>query len=369
MWTHEELDYRREAEYTERLRRNAEGRPQERVPAVLWSCTTRRILVSEFLEGTTVLAFLRARDGHDEATAQWLRRSGCDLHVVSRTIIDNFLSAVFRHGMFHADLHPANLLILPGNAVGYVDFGITGAISGYSRRNLVALTLAYTRADLDGMAESFFRVCSMGDDADPAEFKRQLKACGDSWYRRDGTACELRKNFTLVMLDMLRLSRATRIWPVRDVVKYIRSAIAIDGLISRMAPSFNVGQHLEEICAMHLRWQMPLALFTPTTFLDWASSGARLMADGTARLGTALAHLGARASNAGRTPGRVTPRRGLEPSVALALVVLFASAALLPSAPPSSQLAAGPAPIAVLSTMLTCGVLAASIRRLRRRGR
>ena len=48
------------------------------------------------------------------------------------------------------------------------------------------------------------------------------------------------------MLDFLTLSRKAGIGPERDVIKYIRSAIAADGLITRFAPSFSVGHHLEK---------------------------------------------------------------------------------------------------------------------------
>ena len=57
------------------------------------------------------------------------------------------------------------------------------------------------------------------------------------------------------MLDMLTLSRKTGIWPERDVIKYIRSAIAADGLITRFAPGFNVGRYLEEVCQRWVAWE------------------------------------------------------------------------------------------------------------------
>ena len=133
-WTREELDYRREARYADKLRRNAEGNLQEKIPAVLWEPTTRRILVLEFLEGTTVLDYLRALGAGDEVSARRLRGAGFDPDRFARHIIDNFLGDAFQHGVFHADLHPANLLVLPGDVVGYVDFGITGVLSRYSRR-------------------------------------------------------------------------------------------------------------------------------------------------------------------------------------------------------------------------------------------
>ena len=127
----------------ERLRRNA----QTRTSAFLkCSCLTQRVARwSVNFEGDTMLAYLRALESPDEQLVDGLRAIGFEPDHTARNIIDNFLGDVFQHGMFHADLHPANLMILPDNTVGYIDFGITGTISKYSRRNLVALTLAYTR--------------------------------------------------------------------------------------------------------------------------------------------------------------------------------------------------------------------------------
>ena len=282
-WTKEELDYRCEARYMEQLRRNARNNLHERVPEVIRAYTTRRILVTEFFEGETVLAYLRALEMNDELMFRRLKSSGFDAHQVARHIIDNFLGDAFQHGIFHADLHPANLMILPGNVVGYVDFGITGVISRYSRQNLVALTLAYTRGDLDGMCEAFFKVSAIDRDSDTQRFRNGLKRLADGWYEMSGTRRRLRKNFTLVMLDMLRLSRATSIWPERDVIKYIRSSIAIDGLITRFAPGFDVGHHLEVVCDSYLKWQIRKSLFAYNTLVGWATSSEHMMRDGAFR--------------------------------------------------------------------------------------
>jgi ubiquinone biosynthesis protein len=292
-WTREELDYRHEARYMEQLRRNADDNPREHIPAVLWDFTTRRTLVAEFLEGTTLLAYLRARDAGDELTFRHLRASGFEPEQMARNIIDNFLGDVFRHGMFHADLHPANLMILPNNTVGYIDFGITGVLSRYSRQTLISLTLAYTRGDLQGMCDAFFKVSIAEEDASAGKFRARLDDLSRGWYETVGGERRLRKNFTLVMLDMLQLSRQTGVWPERDVIKYIRSAIAIDGLITRFAPTFNLGSHLKVVCERHLKWGVRGALFTYDTLLGWAISGEHLTWDGPHRASRLISRIAA----------------------------------------------------------------------------
>jgi ubiquinone biosynthesis protein len=287
-WTHEELDYRREARYADRLRRNAADNPSERVPEVFWELTTRRTLVMEYMPGVTELEYLRALSSGDEWASHRLRSSGFEPNRFARHIIDNFLGDAFRYGVFHADLHPANLLVLPDDVVGYVDFGITGVLSRFSRRYLVAMTLAYTRADVEGMAEAFSKLTTSDPDADPVRFRTSLAEMSQEWYEGEGSNTVFKKNFTLVMLDMLTLSRKTGIWPERDVIKYIRSAIAADGLITRFAPGFNVGRHLEEVCQRWVTWESRRAALSYDALAGWAMSSGRLVEDGAARATTVL---------------------------------------------------------------------------------
>jgi ubiquinone biosynthesis protein len=286
-WTVEELDYRREARYADRLRRNAADNQFERVPAVFWDLTTRRTLVMEYMPGVTALAYLRETEAESEPASK-TRAPQFDRDRFARHIIENFVGDVFRHGVFHADLHPANLLVLPGEVVGYVDFGITGVLSGYSRRHLVAMTLACTRADVDGMADAFFRLATSDAESDPALFRSSLAAASQDWYEGDGSETVLKKNFTLVMLDMLILCRKAGILPERDVIKYIRSAVAADGLITRLSPGFNVARCLEDACQELVMWELLRTLRSPDLLSTVLESGRHLLENGAARAITVL---------------------------------------------------------------------------------
>ncbi len=287
-WTREELDYRSEARYMEHTRRHAGDNAKELVPAVFWNYTTHCVLTLEFLEGVTVLDYLRALAAGDEVLQHKLNTMGFAPHQFACNIIENFLADAFRHGMFHADLHPANLMICRDNTVGYIDFGITGVLSPYLRRHLVALTLAYARGDLDGMCGAFFKVSSRDTNSDAEGFRNGLGMLAGEWYMVQGKVRHLRKNITLVMLDLLTLSRQTGIWPERDVIKYIRSTVAIDGLITRFAPTFDVGRYLETICDRYLRGQVRQELFAFDTLVDWSSSSGHLIRDGALRAATFL---------------------------------------------------------------------------------
>ncbi|HUG70843.1 MAG TPA: AarF/UbiB family protein [Pirellulaceae bacterium] len=302
-WTVEELDFRSEARYMKQLRRNAAENSRERIPAMYPEYSTERVLVVDFLEGVTLLDHIRNQD--DPRHQQRLAREGFDCDQFSRAIIDNFLGDAFRHGMFHADLHPANLIILPNNVVGYIDFGITGVISQFSRQNLVTMTLAYARRDLDGLCARFFDVSSMDERSDPAAFRAGIKRLADKWYKGGEDDPSLQITTTMVMLDMLLLSRQTGIWPQRDVIKYIRSAIAIDGLIRQFAPHFDVGDYLAVACRRYLSWHARKSLLSHDALINWSKASAELMRSGAFRFSTFLERVG----DASTQRSSIHPRR------------------------------------------------------------
>jgi ubiquinone biosynthesis protein len=286
-WSQEELDFRHEGHYMEELGRNARDNALEKVPRVYWSCTTARILTTEFLAGTTVSAYLRKREAGQSLNVF----EGFNNRTFSANLIDNFLGDAFRHGMFHADLHPGNLVIMQGNVVGYVDFGISGVLSRYSRRHLIAMTLAYARGDLDAMCESFFRITTFDQNASLTEFRRRLREVSAGWYGAQETRSRLRKSITSIMLDLLMLSRENGIWPQRDVIKYIRSAIALDGLVKTFTPGMDIGRHLEQACERHIKWDSMRNLVSRDTVAGWFGGYANLVRNGALRAVTALRRL------------------------------------------------------------------------------
>ncbi|MHB8766183.1 MAG: ABC1 kinase family protein, partial [Deferrisomatales bacterium] len=114
-----ELDFRREAEAAEAMARNFRGFPGVRIPRVHWAWTTRRVLTTDLVEGVKI-SHAGARGRRDyEALAELGARA--------------FLKQVLEDGLFHADLHPANLLVTPDGEIAYLDFGIHGRLSPAER--------------------------------------------------------------------------------------------------------------------------------------------------------------------------------------------------------------------------------------------
>ncbi len=306
-WTREELDYRYEARFMAALATNAADNPREAVPEVVRELSTARILVADFLEGPTVLDLIRATSKSSEELLAESAAPNFKATTFARNIVTNFVSDAFHNGLFHADLHPANLIVLPDNVVGYVDFGITGSLSRYSRRNMVALTLALTRADIDGLVVFFLRISTLDPGADVEAFRRGVRDLLEIWFEPGTNGRRLKTTFTTVMVDMLHLSRQTGIWPTPDVVRYIRSVITADGLVSRFAPDLDAGALLEQVCEETLVSELWRTRLAPENLADWTSSGVRLLQEGPVALNALLEQLSGGTPTSNEVPGNRRP--------------------------------------------------------------
>jgi ubiquinone biosynthesis protein len=113
----QELDYRLEARNAETFRRHFAGHPRVRVPKVYWSYTRARVLTLEFLEGTQLADIETTPYTLDERKR------------LAEVITEAWMTMIFRHGFFHGDPHPANILVIRPDLIGLVDFGLAGKLT------------------------------------------------------------------------------------------------------------------------------------------------------------------------------------------------------------------------------------------------
>ncbi len=113
-WTRKELDFRLEAKNAILFRHNFEGDPTVKIPKVYLEHSTEKVLITEYI------------DGIELHKLKLLKRKGVDFGKVMENGFNAVLKQVFEFGLFHADPHPGNILVLKDNSVAFVDFGIVG---------------------------------------------------------------------------------------------------------------------------------------------------------------------------------------------------------------------------------------------------
>lgn len=285
-WTRDELDYRREASYCQYLAENARDIEIEKIPRVYWEYTTSRVLVTELLEGPSVAGYFRLMEaplaaGNGETLARLLD-AGFVPATFTANIIRNFFRDTFLCGAFHADLHPANLLILPGNVVGYVDFGIVAFVMPETRRKLVNLVVAYATGDIAGIHNCLLEICTLEDDADLAAMRWKIEEIAPDWYQQPAIQgrVRFRVSATKTFVDLFAICRRYGVLLDREMVRFIRSVFYIDGLVSRLASSVDLADSMRDAVETWERREARrkassagTALVLTTEALLWARAG------------------------------------------------------------------------------------------------
>jgi len=122
---HREIDYLSEGKNAETFAANFAGRRRIHVPRVVWSITTKRVLVLENVYAIKITDY-------DAITA-----AGLDRAEVAEVLADTYLKQIFEDAFFHADPHPGNLFVTPIPAtkgrkaswqLTFVDFGMVGSV-------------------------------------------------------------------------------------------------------------------------------------------------------------------------------------------------------------------------------------------------
>jgi predicted unusual protein kinase regulating ubiquinone biosynthesis (AarF/ABC1/UbiB family) len=129
----EELDYELEAQHQRRIERLMRGHPFVRVPRVRTDLSTRRVLVSEYIEGERFEVVRRA----DEAQRD---RYG---EIVFRF----FFGLLYRDRIALGDPHPGNYLLRPDGGVCFLDFGLLRDVDAARVADERAIAHAVREAD------------------------------------------------------------------------------------------------------------------------------------------------------------------------------------------------------------------------------
>ena len=245
----QELDYRLEGRNADRFHRNFTGHPNVRIPRVYWSYTRTRVLTLERLDGVQL-----ADVSPETHTLDERRR-------LAHVIAEAWMTMIFRHGFFHGDPHPANILVLSPDEIGLVDFGQAGKLSDDDMAKGTRLFIDVANENLDALPR---RLADLGVRY-PKELEEQFGTeLRDLYYRYYGANLSeidplqvIREGFSLIYSLNLRL-------PTRFVM--LDKAIATLGSVGvELYPDFNVF----EVAKPYAR-SLLLGRYTPRRVLERA---------------------------------------------------------------------------------------------------
>jgi len=141
-----ELDFTREARNLQEFTRQFQGNPIVHIPRTHPERCSGRVLTMELIEGIRLCETAR------------LREAGIDADEVARRGAAICLEMIFEHGFYHADPHPGNILVMPGNVVGLLDFGMVGRIDERLHEHIGEMLVALSNQDAEYLTSLIVRI-------------------------------------------------------------------------------------------------------------------------------------------------------------------------------------------------------------------
>jgi ubiquinone biosynthesis protein len=230
----EELDFTREARFQEIFRRNARKKAKKNfftAPKVYFELSNEEMIVQEYVSGMWLWEVIAAVEQNDATGLAMMRRLNIDPQRVARRILWVTFWSMDENLFFHADPHPANILVGRDSSLTFIDFGSCGSFNYEQRVALERTVISMQNGDAEGMARATLKLLEPLPPVDvsalmktaEAEYMRVLytfrtKAKYTEWWERTSARqwlalVKVARQYNLPLnLHTLRMIRATLLY-------------------------------------------------------------------------------------------------------------------------------------------------------------
>ena len=221
----QELDFVHEASATTQFHDAfAESERRIAVPQVLWDLTGDRVLTIEFLEGQS----FRESIARIESVAERSR--------IARELTLAFMDQYFHMGMFHADPHPGNLLLLPDGRIGLIDFGMIGRLDDSLRVQFVMALIASVRKDVEMVVDVLSEIQAITPETDEPALRRDLQDLLEKYHGLPLRRFEMQTVFA----EVTTVVREHHVHLPRDFVLFGKSLVTVASIALQLDPNLDL---------------------------------------------------------------------------------------------------------------------------------
>ncbi len=236
-----ELDFNIEGRHVERFAANFRDDPNVYVPSIHWQASKREVLTMDWVDGIKI-------DQMEELLA-----AGLDPKIIAANGATLILRQVLEFGIFHGDPHPGNLMVLPGNVIAPLDFGIVGHLDEELKQMVLDLLMAIIKRDIRQLTTILSTVGIIDEDQiNMRELHADLYDFVDRYY---GIPLNQLQVATL-MRDFISITSHHHIRFLPDMMLLVKALVTIEGVGRSLDPEFDMISHatpfVQELLARRL---------------------------------------------------------------------------------------------------------------------
>ncbi len=224
-----ELDFTRERRHLEQFALAFEESDQIKVPRAYPEFSATRVLVMEWLEGTP-FSNLSSIDPLE-----------IDLRAIAQHGAEIYLEMIFRHGLYHADPHPGNLLLMDDGTIGLLDFGMVARLDESLREDIEDLLLAIIEQDAHRLVSVVIRVGAVPTGLDETGLALDLSDFVAHYAYQSVEQFELAAALT----EMFDIIRRYEIVLPSSMALLLKVLVMLEGTAQKLEPCFSLMEVLK----------------------------------------------------------------------------------------------------------------------------
>lgn len=219
-----ELDFRREERHIDEFRRDFARDSTVHIPQPYPKLSTSRVLVMELVEGIKL------------SETERLVSAGFDLAEIARRGANLYLEMIFGKSFYHADPHPGNVLLMDGNVIGLLDFGMVGRIDERLHEDIEEMLLALSNQDAEHLTAIIMRVGAVPQEFDRAALSLDV---ADFIAHYGGQSLE---SFDLsgALNEMTEMIRRYHITLPARIAMLVKVLVTLEGTARLLSPQFSL---------------------------------------------------------------------------------------------------------------------------------
>ncbi|MBT4922764.1 MAG: 2-polyprenylphenol 6-hydroxylase [Rickettsiales bacterium] len=219
-----ELDLRFEAASNSELSDNLKSNPNIQIPKIHWELTSENILVSEWIEGTKISHKneLKARDHN--------------ITKIAEDLLLCYFDMAYRDGLFHADLHPGNILITHSGKIVLIDFGIVGRLSKDDRIYVTKILDGFIRKDYAHVAKIHLDAGYIPRSTNVADFALACRSIGEPLFNKPLDQISIAR-----LLELLfRITENYGMETQPQLLLLQKTLLTVEGVVSHLDSNVNI---------------------------------------------------------------------------------------------------------------------------------
>jgi len=220
----EELDFRIEGENAEKFKKNFLKDKKVKIPSIIWTHTTRRVLTMEYIGSIPLNDF----NAIDEA--------GLDRGAIARNLAKSVLNQILRDGFFHGDPHPGNIMVLQDGTIAFLDFGMVGSLSPERKRQFSKMLLGIVYKNSRMIIESIIDLNAVTLNVNMKKLEKDINNLRDRYVEIPLEKLKVGE----VLNGIFDLVFSYNIVIPNEFNMLAKSLITLEGIVEKLDPKISV---------------------------------------------------------------------------------------------------------------------------------